>query len=175
MKVICELNDRVILGQEGRSDKAPRLTARAIVKDQNGRYAVMYAGKFGLYSLPGGGIEAGEDALAALRREVREETGCSCDEIEELGVVLENRASLDYTQESYYFVVTAAHPAKEIHLTEAEQAEQTEVQWHSFDDMLRLIASPQHTTVQRKYLQARDLAALREYAKRAGIPLIPHG
>ncbi len=29
---ICELNDKLILGQDGRSDKAPRLTARAIVK-----------------------------------------------------------------------------------------------------------------------------------------------
>lgn len=26
MKQICELNDRLILGQEGRSHKAPRLT-----------------------------------------------------------------------------------------------------------------------------------------------------
>ncbi len=70
MKLICELNDKIILGQDGRSNKEPRLTARAIVKNQDGLYAVMYAEKFKLHSLPGGGVEDGEDVLTALRREV---------------------------------------------------------------------------------------------------------
>lgn len=73
----------------------------------------MYAEKFGLHSLPGGGIEDGEDALTALCREVYEETGYVSDEIQELGIVAENRASLDYTQINYYFVVTTAHPWRE--------------------------------------------------------------
>ncbi len=101
MKTICELNDRIILGQEGRSAKSPRLTARAVVRNPDGLYAVMYSEKYKLYSLPGGGVEEDEDVLMALRREVYEETGCSCDDIKELGVVAENRASLDYTQVNY--------------------------------------------------------------------------
>ena len=109
MKQICELNDKIILGTEGMSTKAARITARAIVKNQDGRYAVMYADKFKLHCLPGGGVEDGEDVLTALRREVYEETGCVCDEIQELGIVAENRASLDYTQINYYFVVTTNH------------------------------------------------------------------
>ena len=63
MELICELNDRIILGTEGLSAKAPRVTARAIVKNQDGLYAVMYADKFKLHSLPGGGVEDGEDVL----------------------------------------------------------------------------------------------------------------
>ena len=59
MKLLGELNDSVVLGCGGLSRKPPRLTARAIVKTQDGYYAVMYAHKFNLYSLPGGGIEAG--------------------------------------------------------------------------------------------------------------------
>lgn len=133
MKQICELNDKIILGQDGKSDKAPRLTAHAIVKNQSGMYAVMYSDKFKLYSLPGGGVEDGEDVLTALRREIYEETGCVCDEIKELGIVAENRASLDYTQINYYFVVTTAHTPGENHLTESEQASRTVVQWHSFE------------------------------------------
>jgi len=54
MKLICELNDKIILGQEDLSNKAPRLTARAIVKNASGQYAVMYSEKFRLHSLPGG-------------------------------------------------------------------------------------------------------------------------
>ena len=164
MKKICELNDKIILGQNGRSNKPPRLTARAIVRDQDGLYAVMYSDQFKLYSLPGGGVEDGEDVLTALRREVYEETGCFCDEIKELGIVAENRASLDYTQINYYYVVTTTYKLGENHLTESEQASRTVVQWHAFEEMVRLINEQEFDRVQGKYLKARDVAALNEYA-----------
>ncbi len=165
MKTICELNDRSILGEDGMSARVPRLTARAIVKNRNGLYAVMYSSKFGLHSLPGGGVEEGEDVLTALRREIWEETGCTCDHIRELGVITENRASQDYTQTNYYYVVTTNHEPGENHLTQAEQANDTRVQWHTLGDTLQLISAPEHTTIQRKYLQARDMAALQEYSR----------
>ena len=165
MKQICELNDIKILGLEGRSSKAPRLTARAIVRNEYGRYAVMYSDKFRLHSLPGGGVEPGEDVLTALRREVYEETGCVCDDIRELGIVAENRASLDYTQTNYYFVVMTHDVPGENHLTEAERANRTTVQWHSFDEMVRLISGQEFDRIQGKYLRARDVAALDEFAK----------
>lgn len=164
MKQICELNDKIILSADGLSDKEPRLTARAIVKNQDGLYAVMYAEKWGLHSLPGGGVEDGEDVLTTLRREVYEETGCVCDEIMELGIVSENRASLDYTQINYYFAVTTTHTPGENHLTEEELDSRTVVKWETFDEMVRLINEQDFDRVQGKYLKARDVAALREYA-----------
>lgn len=165
MNLICELNDKIIFGQEGLSSKLPRLTARAIVRNREGFYAVMYADKFKLYSLPGGGVENGEDILEALRREVLEETGCTCDRICELGIVRENRACQDYTQESYYYVVDTQHIPNATSLTEAEMASNTTVQWHTFDEMWRLIHDVQHDTVQRMYLQARDVAALKAFSE----------
>ena len=166
MKLICELNDKVVLGTDGMSDKPPRLTARAIVKNKDEQYAVMYAEKFGLHSLPGGGLEAGEDPLTALHREIFEETGCICDQAEELGVVMENRAHQDFTSMSYYYVVTTNHVPDSIHLTDDEIANKTVVQWHPLSDVIRLISEPRHTTTQRMYLQARDMAALKEYLLR---------
>ena len=166
MKHICELNDKIVLGTDGMSTKPPRITARAIVKNRDGLYAVMYSDKFKLHSLPGGGVEDGEDVLTALRREVYEETGCVCDEIQELGVVTENRASLDYTQINYYFVVTTTHTTGENHLTEAEQDSRTIVRWETFAEMVRLISVQEFDRVQAKYLKARDVMALREYARR---------
>ena len=165
MKQICELNDKIVLGTEGLSTKAPRIIARAIVKNQDGLYAVMYADKFKLHSLPGGGVEDGEDVLTALRREVYEETGCVCDEIQELGIVAENRASLDYTQINHYFVVTTTHTPGENHLTEAEQNSRTILKWVTWDEMVRLINEQEFDRVQGKYLKARDVVALREYSK----------
>lgn len=168
MKLLCELNDKIVLGQDGMSDKPPRLTARAILKNKDGLYAVMYAAKFCLHSLPGGGIEDGEDALTTLRREIYEETGCTCDHIEELGIVLENRAHQDFTSKSYYYVVTTDHAPVTIHLTDDEIANKTTVQWHTLDAVVRLISEPKHTTTQGMYLQARDMAALKEYLSRIG-------
>lgn len=166
MKLLCELNDQIILGRDGLSAKPPRRTARAVVLREDGLYAVMHSAKFRLYSLPGGGVEDGEDVLAALRREILEETGCACERIRELGMVRENRASQDYTQESYYFVVWAAGCGGAPSLTPAEKASGTVVQWRSFDEMLALIRDARHDTTQKKYLQARDLAVLKEYAAR---------
>ena len=165
MKQICELSDKIILGQDGLSCQPPRLTARAIVKNRDSLYAVMYAEKFTLHSLPGGGVEDGEDVLTALCREVWEETGCTCDDIQELGIVAENRASLDYTQINYYFVVTTASVPGKNHLTETESANKTFVKWVSFEEMVRLINNQEFDRVQGKYLKARDVAALGEYIR----------
>lgn len=164
MKVLCELNDQVIMGQDnGRSSKPLRLTARGIVQNQDGLYAVMYAEKFNLHSLPGGGLEGNEDILTALRREILEETGCTCDEIRELGLVEENRGAQDYTQKSYYFVVNTNSTPSHNHLTVEEAANGTIVKWVPLQDMVRLICDIVHPNLQRKYLQARDVAALKEY------------
>ncbi len=166
MKIIGELNDKIILGKDGLSTKSPRITARAIVKNQEGLYAVMYSHKFKLYSLPGGGVEMGEEVLAALHREIYEEVGCTCDEVEELGIITENRASLDYTQINHYFTVETFHTPNENHLTDAEAESQTIVQWHTFDEVVHLINEQEFERVQGKYLKARDVLALNEYGRK---------
>lgn len=165
MKFLCEITDKDILGQDGLSTAAPRYTARAIVKNTVGEYAVMYSHKFNLHTLPGGGIEKNEDIIEALKREILEETGCSCDLITELGYVSENRAHCDYTQISYYFIVETKSGYETPELTEAEINNRTEVQWHSLEKMADLIINAEHDTTQRKFLQARDVAAINEYMK----------
>lgn len=163
MELLKKITDKDILGTEGLSNAKPRLTARAIVINQDELLAVMYASEFQLYSLPGGGIEENEDVLEALRREVLEETGCSCDRISPLGYIEENRAHQDYTAISYYFVVfTNSHTLRPA-MTEEEKKHGTTVGWHTLDDAYHCIADTCHPTTQRKFLQARDIAALDAY------------
>lgn len=168
MKLISTITDKEILGTDGISTAKPRYTARAILKNNENKYAVMYSHKFSLHSLPGGGVDEGEDIVSALRREILEETGCLCDDIKELGYVNENRFHCDYTQISYYYIVETSGTTQKTQMTEDEIINNTETQWHTLEDMVNLIFSPVHDTNQRKFLQARDVAAIKEYLHLVG-------
>ena len=163
MNRICTITDKDIIGSDGLSSAKPRITARAIIKNKQENYAVMYAQEFGLYSLPGGGVEDGESIEAAVRREVDEETGVNILALEPLGYVEENRAHCDYTQISYYFIITTDSTVFHQHLTENETRHGTTVGWYTLEDAYSKIAGANHTTIQRKFLQARDIAALHAY------------
>lgn len=108
-------------------------------------------------------MEPGESPSTALRREVMEETGCVCERVEELGMVLENRARCGYTQCSYYYIVDTGSPADPARLTAAERQNGTEVQWHTLEKAVRLITETPVETNQQRFLQAWDAAALQAY------------
>ena len=166
MERIRRITDKDILGLDSLSAADPRITARAIVINPRGQFAVMYSADYDLYSLPGGGVENGEGIEDALFRDIREETGCRIASAEPLGFVEENRAHCDYTQISYYFIVFTEDETLSPHLTDSERQHGTTVRWYSPEEAYRVIASPCHTTNQRKFIQARDAAALDEYRRR---------
>ena len=63
----------------------------AIVFDEHGRLLLIrraHAPAEGLWSIPGGRVEPGEDAVAATVREVREETGLDVRVVREVGSVV---------------------------------------------------------------------------------------
>lgn len=163
MKTIKELNDAVLLGREGLSEKSPRLAARAVLRRRDGKYALMHIERFNIYSLPGGGVEKGESLIDALKREILEETGCSCDRIRALGCVTENRACHDFTQKSFYFAVKTEKHIEKNRLTPKEKAVNVKLLWVPYSTLVKRITSAVHDTEQKKYIQARDSAALEEY------------
>lgn len=66
-----------------------RASARAVIRAENGRIAMVYSRKYKYYKFPGGGIQADEKKEDALAREVHEETGLIVkkDTIQEYGSV----------------------------------------------------------------------------------------
>lgn len=166
MKKIAELTDKNLLGQIGEAHSAPRYKVRAILRNSYGKYAVMYEDSTGLYSLPGGTVEDGEDILTALRREMLEETGCTCDVIYELGYIYENRAYCDLQQYSYFFTVTTKGPSMVPTFTSEEIDAGTKLMWCTLEEMVSLIENGKPNTNQQIYLKARDTAVLKEYLHR---------
>jgi ribosomal-protein-alanine N-acetyltransferase len=158
--LLCELNDAKLLGTEAVSTNAPRLAARAVVRNRQGLIALSFVERYKLYSLPGGGLEPGENPEEALRREIREETGCTCGNITALGVVYENRGSQNFVQQSYYFLVEADRENLGLELTEKERSNGTQVLWVTWEEAFRRIDTQDVTMSNRKFVRARDLAAL---------------
>jgi len=169
MKRIAFLTDMELLGKPGLSSARPRLTARAILRNPQGLYAVTYTEGFGIHMLPGGGVEEGESIGEALRREVAEETGCSIETAQPLGYVEENRAHADYTQISYYYICTTRDETLCPHLTEVEQAHGAQAMWLTLEEMWARISEPVFERAQGKFLQARDVAALTAYRERLAV------
>lgn len=169
MKRIAYLTDMDILGTPGLSAAKPRLTARAIVLSPDNHCAVMYAAKFGIHTLPGGGVEEGETIDEALVREITEETGCTIESYEPLGYVEENRFHADYTQLSYYYIVRSADDTLHPHLTSLEAANGTRAMWCTPDEAWERISTPVFDRPQGKFLQARDMAAMEAYKARLSL------
>ena len=164
-KMICELTDQKVLGTYGISNQEPQKKSRAILINQEGKYAVMHEKKTNIYALPGGGIDEGEDEVTALKREVLEETGCICDTVEPLGIVYENRYHADVTRLTYFFVVRTSTKQNIQQLTDEERKLETLLKWCSLDELYHLLKDPKHESSQKKFLQARDLAALTAYMR----------
>lgn len=169
MRRIARLTDRQLLGSDAVSHAAPRLTARAILRGPHGLYAVTHTEGFGIWMLPGGGVDAGESILDALRREVYEETGCRASSCEPLGYVEENRGHADYTQLSCYFIVNTPDEALQPHLTKQEAAHGATAAWMTLQEAWERISTPTFARPQGKFLQARDVAALRAYMESEGL------
>lgn len=141
MDLLIALCDRDFGGECGCgvSVKPPRLAARAVLLDRDGRAALICSGKQDFFTLPGGGIEPGETPEQACLRELREETGCESEIVRKLGFVDENRAQADFTQRSYYFMARVIGEPGELSLTQAELDDNTRLLWLPFDRAAELL------------------------------------
>lgn len=160
MEILLTLTDKDITGDDGLSSAPPRLAVRAVLIDRDGRAALIYSGRHNFYTLPGGGVEPGETMETALERELREETGCGCGILSELGCVAENRAKMDFTQRSYYYLARVVGEPGKPSLTQAELEEDTRLCWLPMHEATELLRSQPCDTYRKRFVRARDTAAV---------------
>ena len=143
MNIIASF-DQHKLGYVDPSDQKISFTrhaARAVLTNQNEQIAVMHFTKTGSFKLPGGGVDDGEDIVEALHREIEEETGYHITNIQELGVVEEDRYFCGMHQTSYCFMaeITDFVGTK---LTEHELREGMNLRWaKNIDEAIAWIKS----------------------------------
>lgn len=143
-----------------------RSAARAVVYNNDGHVAVMHFTATGSYKLPGGGVDAGENFVEALKRELQEEMGYTVTNIQELGMVTENRYFCSMHQISYCYT---AHAEEFVgtSLTKKEQAQGMNLRWaRSTAEALEWIASGRTLDEDGSYaglemMKARDSAIIR--------------
>ncbi len=148
-----------------------RLGARGIVLNDKGEIALIYKAVKNEYKLPGGGVEDGEDAQQAFRRECEEELGCIVNVIRELGVANEHKSQENFRQSSFVYEARKTVTLESDHLTDKEKAEETKCLWlpklQALDKMKRsfrsLKASQYDSVYRTKFMALRDIRILEYY------------
>jgi len=141
-----------------------RNAARAIVFDNEGLIALLYATKNHYYKLPGGGIEKEETNEEALKRECLEEIGCNIEIIGELGFTVEYRKKYNLNQISYCYVAKIVSEKGTPRLEKDEIEEGFQTIWLSIQDAIKKIKDSSTSDYEAPYMVARDTALLNEFA-----------
>jgi phosphoglycolate phosphatase-like HAD superfamily hydrolase/ADP-ribose pyrophosphatase YjhB (NUDIX family) len=123
----------------------PIPTVGALIFDDSGRLLLFKTAKWsGLWGIPGGKIEWGEDSETALRREIREETGLEIDAIEFV-MVQDSIASTEFYREAHFILLNytcRALPGQPVTLNE-------EAQDHAWVDWGQAFTLPLNTPTRR--------------------------
>lgn len=152
MNLICRITDED-LGEESQRMDSPniRYASRGIVFNSDGNIAVFNKRKMNQYKLPGGGLEDNESFVDAFLREIREETGCKVEIIQELGITEELKSKANFKQISHVFVGKVIEDTKKLGLTDKEKAEGGRILWEKPEKALELISSSYEKLVASKY------------------------
>lgn len=162
-KLCVRITDADFFGGEAAYLETPnRVGARGLLTDENGNVAMMYMAAYGFYKLPGGGLESGESKEEAFIREIKEETGCTCDIIEQIGVAEEHKNQNDFFQRSFVFIAKLISRGENA-LTEKEQSLGFGLQWLKPEEAIEKVAASLEKCgiYSTKFVLKRDLSILR--------------
>jgi len=116
-----------------------RERVEGIVYNDEGKIALIKAGKYHYHVFPGGGIESNETPYEALIREVREETGVQIKNIVELGMIIEYMNERKLKRVTYCFSSSVDQLLGPPTFTQEEIDEEYELQWVYPEKALQII------------------------------------
>lgn len=158
-----------------------RKAARMVVLDGDGKVAIISvgansgaaagagagsAGAAGVgaaeyYKIPGGGVEEGEEILAAARRETREETGCETEVIGELGRIETDIPGWNLHDVSDGFLGKVVGEKGTPEYDDFEKERGFSVGWWDLDETIEMMEKHGVADMDKRMLQMRDLEFLR--------------
>lgn len=154
-------------------DIVSRYAARGVLFDGEWNVAMMHMTKLGLYKLPGGGVELGEDTESAFLREILEESGCVAEVMHELGIIEEHKARNAFFQHStcYMGKVVQHGDGSSLLLSREETDLGMEVAWMRLDAAIEIMRSAldriniENDADMNRFMLLRDLTILEEAAE----------
>ena len=131
------------------SNKAAwRHIVKMVIVDDDGLIACSYAGTFNNYSLPGGGVDEGDNFYDAVHREAKEETGTPVQVLYELPKIHEYLKKRNRHQLVYGFLCKQNGPKGETEFIESEILDGFAIQRLPLDDFItkvqHQITNPDH-------------------------------
>lgn len=117
-----------------------RYGGRGIVQRDDGKIAVFYERERNHYKLPGGGVEGEETPEQAFEREVAEEVGCLVQNVEQIGIVKEERSQSNFEQYSSIFYSKLKIDLHKLNATKEEQEAGAEMMWKTPQEAYDLIS-----------------------------------
>ncbi|MGW5380694.1 NUDIX hydrolase [Nocardia sp. NPDC003999] len=106
-----------------------KVAVSALVQDDEGRILLIRRTDNGKYSIPGGGLEAGETVARAVVREVYEETGIDVKVTELIGIFSDPDHVIAYNDGEVRQEFSICFRAQPISGTPRPSEESTEVEW----------------------------------------------
>ena len=164
MKTIMTIRESDVYPEKADFDSESfriRNAARAVVLNDTNQVALLRVNAHGYHKLPGGGVEANEDMIAALKRELLEETGCSADIVGEVGEIVEYRDQWEMKQISHCYLARQTGERRSPSFTQSEIDDGFEAIWVAdIDTAIALLEDDQPIDYDGQFVQRRDTALL---------------
>lgn len=143
-----------------------RPSARAIIF-REGKIAVIYSKKYKYCNIPGGGIEAGEDNVSAMIREVREETGLIVkpETVREFGYVhriQKGKQEPVFIQDNFYYFCEVEDIQEGLKLSPEEMEEEFIPVFMELQDAIKI--NEEYASHENDMMIQRELNVLRMIA-----------